>query len=160
VQGGLSRRTAGRRVGLITDVAASDWGKRLSDERLNTASHRKMARSLRRAWSACVRRQPSVGRATRATKDSPTVYRKLSICDADWLKAVNGQYKDRDHGKRISAKWLAKATASLKSAHASLLAFERPVQITWTKLLDISGVGTLPVHDQNAGLATLRVGAL
>jgi hypothetical protein len=55
----------------------------------------------------------------------------------------------------MSAKWLLNATL-LKSARESLLALERPVQITWTRLVDVSGVGHPSGYRQNAELVALR----
>ncbi|ANB72235.1 hypothetical protein P3T22_002858 [Paraburkholderia sp. GAS348] len=155
VNGGLSLCAAGRRLGM-GETSALIRGNKLLHQKSETVSHQKMVSSLRRAWSACVRRQPSVGRLTRAFKDSPAVFLKLSIYDGDWLKAFNRRHDDKGRGKRIAAKWVAKATASLKSAHASLLALEIPVQVTWTKLTEVAGLGFSRGCMHHPEIATLR----
>lgn len=155
VKGGSSTSAVARRLDLPRGTREFWKRKLLSPGQSQTAAHQKMVLSLRRAWSACVRRQPSVGRLTLAAKDSPTVYKKLCLYDSVWLKAFNCKHRGGGHGKRMSAKWLLNATL-LKSARESLLALERPVQITWTRLVDVSGVGHPSGYRQNAELVALR----
>ncbi|MFM0031757.1 TnsD family Tn7-like transposition protein [Paraburkholderia madseniana] len=154
VNDGLSVCAAGRRLNM-SEHCVLIRGRKLQHQKSQTISHQKLV-SLRRAWSACVRKQPKVGRLTRAFKDSPGLYLKLSIYDSEWLKAFNLRHEDRGHGARISAKWLLKANASLKSAYASLLALDVPVQITWTRLLELSGLGLSSGCARRPEITTLR----
>jgi len=93
---------------------------------------------------------------TRAFKDSPAVFLKLSMYDSDWLKVFNQRHKDRGYGARSSEKWLVKANASLKSANASLLALDIPVQITWTKLTEVAGLKSSGISANRPEIAALR----
>jgi hypothetical protein len=153
---GLSPQAAGRRLG-VSEPAARIWATKLHlPQKVSTASPNKMVRSLRQAWTECVQRQPNTTRLTLAYKECRRVYLLLQLHDRDWLKAFNRKYKDVSLVGRKGPERLASTVAAIRLARSSLLALDRPVRVTWVKLLEMSRVRYSYAYKHRAELAPLR----